>query len=296
MSDWPRAPRGRHDDISIPAIRVAFALSLLLHGIALWTWLPRMRLLAPSNVEQGETGSPLAVELVPRQSPQSSMPTISPPSEGLLAQPSPSHAAAPPPKAAARPPSAPPMMSLARTSPDIPAQRDAAATPPSPASESDLSSYIESRRRARGESASQGSTTTAPPAEDENERMNRIIAANIGASAKPSFGSDPKNGGGLFQMKEMDDQFAEFYFFGWNRDISRNSKQLIEVRKGNNSDIRIAVIRRMIAIVREYETGDFLWESPRLGRQLMLSARQRDNAELEAFLMREFFTDPRRRN
>ena len=298
MSDWPRTPRGRHDDISIPAIRVAFALSLLLHGVALWTWLPRMRLLAPSNVEQGETGSPLAVELVPRQSPQSSMPTISPLSEALLSQPSPTRAAAPPPRAAARPPSAPPVMARARTSPDVPAQRDAAATPPSPASESDLSSYIESRRRARGESAlaSQGSTTTAPPAEDENQRMNRIIAANIGASAQPSFGSDPKNGGGLFQMKEMDDQSAEFYFFGWNRDISRNSKQLIEVRKGNNGDIRIAVIRRMITIVREYETGDFLWESPRLGRQLMLSARQRDNDELEAFLMREFFTDPRRRN
>ena len=62
-------------------------------------------------------------------------------------------------------------------------------------------------------------------------------------------------------------------FFGWNKDISRNAKQLIEVRRGENSDIRIAVIRRMIAIVREHETGDFIWESPRLGRQLTLSAR-----------------------
>ncbi len=272
-------------------------LSLLLHGAALWTFLPRMRVLAPSSSEQGETGSPLAVQLVQPQSPPPSMPS-SPPAEPLQAQQSPRGASAPPPKAVAHPPSAPPVMALPRRSTDASQPREAAPTPPTPTSATDLTSYIEAQRRARGEqpSASRGSTSAAPPTEDENERMNRIIAANIGANVRPSFGSDPKNGGGLFQMREMDDQNAEFYFFGWNRDISRNSKQLIEVRKGNNSDIRIAVVRRMIAIVREYETGDFLWESPRLGRQLTLSARQRDNAELETFLMQEFFTDPRRRN
>ena len=65
------------------------------------------------------------------------------------------------------------------------------------------------------------------------------------------------------------------------------------MRKGDNSDIRIAVVRKMIGIVREHETESFLWESHRLGRQLTLSARQRDNAELEAFLMQEFFFDTR---
>jgi hypothetical protein len=45
----------------------------------------------------------------------------------------------------------------------------------------------------------------------------------------------------------------------------------------------------MIAIIREYEVEDFTWESLRLGRSVRLSARQRDNADLEAFLMREFF-------
>jgi hypothetical protein len=50
----------------------------------------------------------------------------------------------------------------------------------------------------------------------------------------------------------------------------------------------------MIAIIREYEQQDFVWESRRLGRSLMLSARQRDNAGLEQFLMQEFFEDPLR--
>jgi hypothetical protein len=87
---------------------------------------------------------------------------------------------------------------------------------------------------------------------------------------------------------------AEFLFFGWNREIRRNTKQLIEVKKGNNADTRIAVVRKMIAIIREYEQEDFFWESQRLGRNLTLSARARDNAGLEEFLMREFFDDPRR--
>ena len=100
-------------------------------------------------------------------------------------------------------------------------------------------------------------------------------------NGRPTFGKDPKNGGGIFQIKTLEYSYAEFYFFGWNKDISRNSKQVIEVRKGENGDIRIAVVRKMIGIIREHETGEFLWESHRLGRQLTLSARARDNAELE---------------
>jgi hypothetical protein len=298
MSDWRYQRSRRHDDVTLPAIRVAFALSLLIHGAALWTFLPHMHVLSPSpSAERGEAGNPLAVKLVPLQSPPGSMPSASPPPEPLLAQSTPARGA-PPPKAAARAPSAPPVMTIPRQSPNLrqrpPAAPDAAPTPPTPAAETDLSAYVEARRRARGESAPAAAPTT-PPTEDENERRNRIIAANIGMNAKPSYGTDPKNGGGLFQMKSLDFAEAEFYFFGWNKDISRNSKQLIEVRRGENSDIRIAVVRRMIAIVREYETGDFLWESPRLGRQLTLSARQKDQAELEAFLMQEFFSEARRR-
>ena len=38
------------------------------------------------------------------------------------------------------------------------------------------------------------------------------------------------------------------------------------------------------------------WVSQRLGRNITLSARPRDNAELEDFMMQEFFADPRRLN
>jgi len=300
MSPWRSGRTRRHDDITLSAIRVAFVLSLLVHGVALWTYLPRMRLLTPSDNVQGEAGSPLAVQLAPLQSPPGSMPS-SPPPKPMVAQ-QPPAPSPPPSKAAPRPPSAPPVIALARRSPDSPTPSltppEPAPAPPQPTGATDLAAYIEARRRERGEapSALQESASNAPSTDDENERKNRIIAANLGMNSKPSFGKDAKNGGGVFQIKSMQYSEAEFYFFGWNKDISRNSKQLIEVRRGDLSDIRVAVIRRMIAIVREHEKENFLWESHRLGRQLTLSARAQDNAELEAFMMQEFFSDPRRPN
>ena len=124
--------------------------------------------------------------------------------------------------------------------------------------------------------------------EDENARANRLAAANLGSDRKATFGPE-KRGGGVFHIQHMGYDYAEFLFFGWNKDIRRNTQQMIEVRKGGNADIRIAIVRRMIAIIRDHEQGDFVWESQRLGRNVNLSARAKDNAGLEEFMMREFF-------
>ena len=115
---------------------------------------------------------------------------------------------------------------------------------------------------------------------------------SVWAAGRP-LAADRRTAAACSRSRRSEYDYAEFYFFGWNKDISRNAKQLIEVRKGDNADIRIAIVRKMIGIVREYETGDFLWESHRLGRQLTLSARARDNTELESFMMQEFFYDER---
>ena len=120
-----------------------------------------------------------------------------------------------------------------------------------------------------------------------------MVAANLGLNRTPTFGDDPKRGGGLFQIRRMGYDDAEFYFNGWDQDIGRNARQLIEVRKGANSDIRVAVIRKIIEIIRSHEPGDFVWVSRRFGRQIALSARPGDNATLEDFMMREFFGDGR---
>jgi hypothetical protein len=155
--------------------------------------------------------------------------------------------------------------------------------------------YVEAQRRSRGLAPpAVPAPAPAPPrpavAEDANARANRIAAANLGLDRAPVFG-ERKRGGGIFEIQRMGYDSAEFLFFGWNREIRRNTSQVIEVRKGGNSDIRIAVVRRMIEIIRDYEKADFIWESPRLGRNVTLSARARDNSGLEDFLMQEFFEE-----
>ena len=58
---------------------------------------------------------------------------------------------------------------------------------------------------------------------------------------------------------------------------------------GPDGDINRAIAKKMIEIIRRDYNGDFHWESYRLGRTVILSARQEDNAGLEDFLISEFF-------
>ena len=132
-----------------------------------------------------------------------------------------------------------------------------------------------------------------PPVTIAKAEPNAAIAANLPAPATGVGTQDSKRGGGIFAIKRMDYDDAAFEFFGWNKDMGRRTPQLIEVRKGNNSDMRIAVVRKMIAIIREHSKGDFTWHSPRRESDLVLSARLSDNAALENFLMNEFFDGPR---
>jgi hypothetical protein len=155
-----------------------------------------------------------------------------------------------------------------------------------PPVESDLWSYIQARRRERGEAE-------APAVAIAKAEPNAGLAANLPLPATGVGTQDSKRGGGIFEIKRMDYDDAAFEFFGWNNDMGRRTPQLIEVRKGNNSDMRIAVVRRMIAIIRQYSKGDFIWHSPHRDNDLVLSARLSDNAALENFLIHEFFDHPR---
>ena len=123
-----------------------------------------------------------------------------------------------------------------------------------------MSAYIASRRSARGEPPApppEPGDPNAKPGESEKERLNRIVAANLGLNKTPTFGDDPKRGGGVFQIKRLGYDDAEFFFNGWSKDIGRIARQLIEVRKGANPDIRLAVVRKIIEIIRSQEAGRF---------------------------------------
>jgi hypothetical protein len=297
MSVSLNALRNRYDRIAIPTIQVAFALSLMLHAVVLSGWLPKVRLLPFELPAQDKPSNSLAVRLAPLPDAALAPPPsrAPPPAPAIRAQPAPAHRT-PPPKAARQPPSVPPVLALERPSPSRAAPPPAETARP-PASD-DLASFIEARRRAREPAAASPpsqASPPAPPAETEQERHNRIAAENLGLNRTPSFGADRNRGGGIFQIQRMGYDSAEFVFFGWNKFINRNSQQTIEVNRGANATMELAVVRRMIAIIREHESADFVWQSRRLGREVSLSARMSDNAGLEDFMLLEFYPNVRPR-
>ncbi len=97
---------------------------------------------------------------------------------------------------------------------------------------------------------------------------------------------------GIFQITKIGPRYAQFSFRAWTTDISNPRRELIDVDAGPDGDIERAIIRRMIQLIRQYHQEDFNWESHRLNRVIVLSARPRDNEGLENFLMREFFGEP----
>jgi hypothetical protein len=278
-------PRDYTTVFTVPAIRVAFVLSLVLHAALLWGWVLRPIEPIADRIGPEKESGPLAVRLAAPPSP----PT--PPAPALPEsppQPQATKRSAPPP-AAPRPPPTPKVLAKEAPAPAIaaaPPEPPAVAPAPAPL-DLDFSAALEARRRARG-----GASEERAPAEDERARHNRIVAENLGLNRVPTYGREP-TGGGIFRLERVGYTDAEFVFFGWNKDIRRRSHQLIAVERGANPSIEIAIVRRMIAIVREHESGDFVWRSTRLGRDVTLSARAADTAGLEDFLMREFFPERR---
>ncbi len=288
MRDPFYAPRHRYERIAISTIHVAFALSLLLHALLLSGWLPMPKVpLRPSDDigENKPSSTSLAVRLVPLPAPAS---VSAPPPAPALAAPSRSAAAS-----RDSPPARERVLAVERPSPARATPPPAAETAPALAN-ADFAALVEARRRAR-ESVPAPPSRNEPPVETAQERDNRIAAMNLGLNRTPTFGDERKHGGGIFQIARLGYDDAEFFFFGWNKAISRNSRQMVEVRRGNNPTMELAVVRKMIAIIREHERGDFIWESRRLGREVWLSARASDVAGLEEFMMLEFFPAPRPR-
>ena len=94
---------------------------------------------------------------------------------------------------------------------------------------------------------------------------------------------------GIFEITSLGARNATFAFRGWTNDFSSSKRQFFEVEAQLGQDVRLVMIKRMIALIREHYDGDFQWESHRLGRSVTQSARLEDSAGLEDFLMMEFF-------
>ncbi|MBX3617542.1 hypothetical protein [Nitrosomonas sp.] len=161
-----------------------------------------------------------------------------------------------------------------------------APTQPPADAPTDLSEYIKSRQQASGifdnpETAAASSSAKQPSADEVRMANIRRNLQNPGTS-------------GIFQIMRIGPRTAEFSFRAWTTGQSNPRLQMIQVTAGPEGDIERAIIRRMIQLIREYYKEDFNWESHRLHRVVVLSAREKDSAALEDFLIREFFINPPR--
>jgi hypothetical protein len=163
----------------------------------------------------------------------------------------------------------------------IPQKKDAAAP-------ADLTEYINQRKMQQSRPAGildgledNKNTNTKPQPSAEEIRM-----------AKVKRNLQIPGTSGVFQIIHIGPRYAQFSFRAWTTGDINPRRELIEVKAGPDGDIERAIIRRMIQLIRQYHQEDFNWESPRLNRVVVLSARPGDSEGLENFLMREFFGEP----
>jgi type IV secretory pathway VirB10-like protein len=161
---------------------------------------------------------------------------------------------------------------------------EAKMTPPPP--EQDMAEMIAKRRAAR--EAQNPPSPPAPAVESEGDRAKRVAMANI---ARANSAATADESGGLFTVKKISFNSAEIKFRGFNTNFKRNWLKQVNVERGAEQDIETATIKEMIKIIRSEKTGDFDFESRRLGRTVPLSARKEDEKQLFDFLMREVFPD-----
>lgn len=98
--------------------------------------------------------------------------------------------------------------------------------------------------------------------------------------------------GGIFQViYPLGVREGTFKFNGWHPGTSDNWHATYTVDAGVGGNVHVAIIKKMIEVIRKSYSGDFEFESNRQGRVVPLSARLADNAALENFLMKEIFDE-----
>jgi len=248
---------------------LAIVFSLLVHGLILFLALPQLNLdsaaMPPTTIQ---------VSLAP--------PPAEPP---------------PPPVELPKPPKKPKPISRPKVMTQKPSSQPsdfnlpeaapspAPSVPVAPAKDQpvDMMAYVNAKRQQRlameSDAAKQNAEAVAkeqgPSAEQVREQR---IKDNLKVGTN-----------GIFEITSLSARHAGFTFRGWTNDYSNARREAFEVEAGVGQDIRLLVVRKMIVLIRQHYQGDFNWESQRLGRVVIQSARPEDNAGLEDFMMMEFF-------
>jgi hypothetical protein len=248
---------------------LAVVFSLLVHGLILFLALPQLNLdsaaMPPTTIQ---------VSLAPP-------PAEPPPPPVELPKPPKKPKPVSRPKVMTQKPSAQPSdFNLPEAAPS-----PAPSAPVAPAKDQpvDMMAYVNAKRQQRlameNDAAKQNAEAVAkeqgPSAEQVREQR---IKDNLKVGTN-----------GIFEITSLSARHAGFSFRGWTSDYSNARREAFEVEAGVGQDIRLLVVKKMIVLIRQHYQGDFNWESQRLGRVVIQSARPEDNAGLEDFMMMEFF-------
>ena len=277
FEDFLANPRGdKHIRLNISRnTLLAFVFSILLHAVLLLFAVPKI------EIEPTAPATTIEVSLAPKPTP----PPPAPPPQELPPKIEPPK---PAPKVIAQKPTRKPSQSK---KPDLkvpevltkPEPSPQQAPPPAADAPKDMTEYIAQRRAAR----------EAQEADAAQQNAKAVLAEN-GPSESEKRDARIKNNlkvgtNGIFEIRRLDSTSASFSFRGWTDSAANARLEYFEVEAKSGEDVRLIMIRRMIALIRKHYQGDFDWESHRLGRTIVKSARIEDSAELEDFLMQEFF-------
>jgi hypothetical protein len=257
---------------------IAIAFSLLIHGLILLTVVPQI------NFDNAAAPQPKAIEvsLAPPKPPKIIEPKPPElPLEKIQEKPAPK--LKPAPKVISQKPSkntkptftVPEVLATPKPSPEVTPPRDNAPT--------DMASYIKSRQAQR-------QATEADAAKQNAEAVAREVGPSESKIRDERIKNNFKNGtNGIFEITSLNSRRAAFAFRGWTNDYSNARRESFEVEASTGQDVRLLMIRKMIALIRQHYPDDFNWDSHRLGRVEVKSARLEDSANLEDFMMMEFF-------
>lgn len=227
---------------------------------------PKVEMAAPTPIEASFVELPEVVPTLPAKSPEAQSKSLP--------------NSARPPKITPRP-DASSHTDIAATKPESQADPD---SEPNSAAPADLMAYINAaRERHRTAEMSAEREYAEARAKERGPSADEIRMAKIMRNLQP------QGTNGVFQIISVGDRTAKYSFRGWTKDASSARREVIEVDAGPNGDVEREIVRSMIALIRRYYKDYFNWESQRLDRVVVLSARMEDNEGLEDFLMREFF-------
>ena len=257
---------------------IGFALSLLFH-IAILLFALEHQSTPPQEMGTSMT-APLSIRLLPPSESSSK----SPPSPSITVTPQAQKMAGKPKEKARKD------QDVARKKPvPTPQEKVVTVKPQQAQPEAQPTDMMSMLNNARERRRAAGTPDRNDRENEEQPDDNAIARANVQHSINQAQSRGRNDGGGVFQVTFKGVRTAEMIFRGWDERRRNDTRQLLEIDAGLNGDIDTAIVRKMIELIRQRQSGDFSWQSRRLGRVVMLSARVQDNAELEDFLKKDFF-------